>query len=190
MTAPAPLVLDASNSWLGNDGNWSSWTLGIGTPSQSFNVIISTSNNEVWVPGPQGCTNHGSPPACAASRGVDSFQESQSLGFQQNESSTWEQIGLYEFLTGGDVFGNNETGLYGLDSVSINSETLENQTVAGIATQDFWLGSLGMSNQSSEFPVREDSIPGLITALKKQNFTPSASFGLSVGASYCECSNP
>jgi len=41
------------------------------------------------------------------------------LGFQENASSTWEQIGIYEFVTGGDLFQTTETGLYGLDDVVI-----------------------------------------------------------------------
>jgi hypothetical protein len=142
MASIPPLVLEASAIWAGNDGNWSTWSAQVGNPPQQFHIIPSTSHGEVWVPGPQGCSGRSTPLDCAASRGVGDFQGSQSLGFLENASSTWEQIGIYEFIVGGDLFGATETGLYGQDEVALGSEgksVINNQTVAGTVTQDFWV---------------------------------------------------
>lgn len=70
------------------------------------------------------------------------FQNSQSLGFLENASSTWDQIGIYEFIVGGDLFEETETGLYGQDEVLLGDNApsiIRNQTVAGTVTQDFWV---------------------------------------------------
>jgi hypothetical protein len=189
MTTPIPpLVLSPANIWAGNDGNWSTWAIKVGSSLQSFNILPSTSHGEVWVPGLQGCTSSSTPLLCAESRGVGDFQGTRSLGFQENASSTWEQIGIYEFVTGGDLFQTTETGLYGLDDVVIgeHNTSLEDVTVAGVVTKDFWLGSLGLANVQSEFPVRDESLPSLLDKMKEGNLTSSVSFSLAVGAAYSE----
>lgn len=64
------------------------------------------------------------------------------MGFLENSSSTWEQIGIYEFIVGGDLFEATETGLYGQDEVALGSDgknVIHSQTVAGTVTQDFWV---------------------------------------------------
>jgi hypothetical protein len=142
MASISPLVLEAGAIWAGNDGNWSTWPAQIGSPPQQFHILPSTSHGEVWIPGPQGCSGRSAPLNCASSRGVGSFQGSQSLGFLENASSTWEQIGIYEFIVGGDLFEATETGLYGQDAVALGSKgenVINNQTVAGTVTQDFWV---------------------------------------------------
>lgn len=189
MTTPIPpLVLAASDVWAGNDGNWSTWSIKVGSPIQSFHILPSTSHGEIWVPGPQGCTGSSTPLLCAESRGVEGLQGEQSLGFRENASSTWEQIGIYEFVTGEDLFQTTEAGLYGLDDVVIGEHdaSVEHATVAGVVTKDFWLGSLGLAQVHSEFPVRSGSVPSLLDRMKEENLTSTASFGLSVGAAYSE----
>ena len=189
MTAPIPpLVLSPANVWAGNDGNWSTLAIKVGSSLQGFHILPSTSHSEVWVPGQQGCTSSSTPSLCAESRGVGALQGTQSLGFQENASSTWEQIGIYEFVTGGDLFQTTETGLYGLDDVVIgeHNTSMEHVTVAGVVTRDFWLGSLGLAHVQSEFPVRSESLPSLLDGMKQENLTSSASFSLAVGAAYSE----
>ena len=183
---PLPVVLEPNGYWAGIDGNWSTWSVWAGTPPQQFQVWPSTSSGEVWLPLPDGCppTEFWSTVECAASRGVGSSEDSGSAGFQKNVSGTWEEIGIYELLTGNDLFQGNQTALYGLDEVSLGKEEtyLSDQLVAGIATPEFWLGSLGLTQSSSAFDVRSEGVPSLLETMKAQNLTPSASFGLAVGA--------
>lgn len=86
------------------------------------------------------------------------------------------------------MFDNDQNGLYGTDVVSIYNGTepveMTEQSVVGLATKDFWLGRLGIAQRASNFTVERTIVPSLIDGLKVENITPSASFGLDVGASY------
>jgi len=189
-----PLVLEA-DSWAGNDGNWSTWPIQVGQPPQWFNVLPATSNGETWIPLIEACSNSPSvvlqdPNICAESRGVGDFEEAQSLGFQQNASSTWESIGTYNLPVQAGLFDDDQAGLYGTDDVSLHNLTgllnLTGQSVAGIVTKDFWLGSFGIAKRAANFSTEKTIVPSLLEEMKAQNLTPSASFGLDVGASYGE----
>lgn len=185
MSFPVPLILEPSGVWAGADGNWSTWSLQVGTPPQQFNVLPSTSHGEVWIPVTEGCSWLPSTIDCGKLRGIGSFQGAQSLGFQDNSSTTWDPIGIYELSVGSDLFNTSESGLYGLDTVSFdNNVSIPEQIIAGIATQDFWLGSMGLNQQSSDFPVLNENASSLLDKMKAQNHTPSVSFSLAVGASY------
>ena len=63
--------------------------------------------------------------------------------------------------------------------------TLNNQVIAGIVTDNFYIGMFGVNpkptNYTSIEGYRQDSY---VTSLKKQNFIPSISFGYTAGAPY------
>ena len=59
-----------------------------------------------------------------------------------------------------------------------------NQTVAGYATRDFYIGSLGVSPQPELFTTFNDAYPSLLTTLRNQNLIPSSSWGYTAGAYY------
>jgi hypothetical protein len=192
MSVPRPLILDAQ-SWAGNDGNWSTWPLHVGTPPQQFNVLPATSHGEIWVPLPEGCqlsssTAFANTSSCGASRGTGDFQNVQSTGFQKNASTTWSETGIYALPVQDGLFEDDQNGLYGTDVVRITNESesveVAKQSVVGLATKDFWLGNLGVAQRASNFTVEKTIVPSLVDALKVENITPSASFGLDVGASY------
>ncbi|KAI7184775.1 acid protease [Hortaea werneckii] len=192
---PFPLALQPSWSFDGDDGSWSSFLIEVGNPPQSFRVLPSTSVSEVWVPLPQGCQGIMSDVSdCGDRRGVNAINDTASLGFQTNITSTWEAIGIYKLEAEQTLFGNDNDALYGLDTVSISlldssgqnfsSSKLDSQTVAGFATGDFWLGSLGLGSAQANFTTESENIPSLITSLKSKNLTGSASFGYAAGAAY------
>lgn len=197
MATSYPLILDAQ-SWVGNDGNWSTWPIYIGSPAQRFNVLPATSHGEIWVPLPEGCQSSSSSTFantsdCGASRGAGDFQDVQSSGFQKNASTSWSETGIYALPVQDGLFEDDQNGLYGSDVVSIRngSESVEvaEQSVVGLATKDFWLGSLGIAQRASNFTVEKTIVSGLVDTLKRENITPSASFGLDVGAWYRRCSS-
>lgn len=180
-----------AESWAGNDGNWSVWPIEVGTPPQRFSVLPATSHGEIWVPLPEGCQQQpifANASVCGASRGLGDFQGSQSSGYQTNSSSTWTEIGTYALPVQDGLFVDDEFGLYGNDTVVLHRETgsveITGQSVAGIATKDFWLGSLGIAPRAANFTVESTIVRSLLDNLKHQNATPSDSFGLDVGASY------
>ena len=130
---------------------------------------------------------------CGEMRGVNDINGTASLGFQTNASSTWDTIGIYELSTEQNLFGTFDVGLYGLDTVTLNLTTstsgnttakAHSQTVAGVATADFWLGQLGLGTQLGNFTVQNENIPSLLDTLKNQSLIPSLSFGYSAGAAY------
>lgn len=193
-TFPAPISLSPSWSFDGDDGTWSTFNLEVGTPPQSFRVLPSTAGSETWVPLPQGCQGILSGVSnCGALRGVNYINGVPSAGFQTNGSSTWKTIGIYELSTEHDLFGNTDDGLYGLDTLALDvlvpssgarTQNVSGQTVAGVATADFWLGSLGMGTATGNFSVQNENIPSLLDTLKSQSLIPSLSFGYSAGAAY------
>ena len=190
---PAPFSVSPSWNWDGDDGSWSTFSLSVGTPPQSFRVLPSTTGAETWVPIPQGCEGILSNIAdCGNLRGVDSFEGVVSRGFETNASSTWDLIGIYELATEQNLWGPTAAqGYYGLDTVSIKSGTsgksvdLASRTVAGVATADVWLGSFGLGAASANFTVEDKNTPSFLDAMKSQNITPSVSFGYTAGAVYC-----
>jgi len=192
MASSYPLVLDAQ-LWTGNDGNWSTWPMFLGTPPQQFNVLPATSHGEIWVPLPEGCqtsfaTLFPNTSSCGASRGAGYFEDVQSPGFQKNASTSWSETGIYALPVQDGLFNDDQNGLYGTDIVGLRngSESVEiaQQSVVGIATKDFWVGTFGIAQRAANFTIEEAIVPSLVDALKRDDIMPSASFGLDVGASY------
>jgi hypothetical protein len=112
----------------------------------------------------------------------------QSSGFQKNASTSWSETGIYALPVQDGLFEDDQNGLYGTDVVSIRNESesveVAEQSVVGLATKDFWLGSLGIAQRAANFTVEKTIVSSLVDTLKRENITPSASFGLDVGASY------
>jgi hypothetical protein len=75
-------------------GLWNSFVIQLSTPPQEFRVLPSILEQGVWVPHSQGCTED-DPTDCPYTRGALAFNRANSTGFQVNESSTWDVIGIY-----------------------------------------------------------------------------------------------
>lgn len=197
-TVPAPFVVAPTWQWDGNDGNWTTFGIKIGTPAQSFRVLPSTSGAETWVPIPAGCDGTlAGVSNCGTLRGIDNYDGSPSKGFETNNSSSWKTIGIYELSAEQNLFGaDNNTGIYGTDSLSLDalpsgsSPQLSSQTIAGITTGDFWLGSLGLGIASANFSTESSLIPSMMSTLKNQSVIPSLSYGYTAGAHYSSNKTP
>lgn len=121
----------------GNDGPWSSFDIRVGTPEQDIRVLVSTASPESLVPiSPYACSTSvfaTVPSGCAVSRG--------SL-FNLNESSSWLNVGTYGINQNGvglEVnLGYSQIAQFGLEhlGIGLTGPSLDNQTVAGIATPE------------------------------------------------------
>lgn len=195
----------------GNDGPWSSFFIRVGTPEQDVRVFISTASPESMVVlSEYGCSTsifEKVPTNCAISRGVL---------FTPNDSSTWHELGLFG-INGDGVgleanLGYSQRSDFGLETVGLGltGPSLDNQTVAGIATASpFYLyeiavlltiirrirliqiahsGIFGLNNQPVNFTsVGNYSSPSFLTTLKDQDMIPSLSWSYTAGARYREC---
>ena len=61
---------------------------------------------------------------------------------------------------------------------------LKRQLVGGIASNNYWLGSLGLSPVPYNFTDLNDPVPSLLTNLKAGGHVPSLSWGYTAGAAY------
>ncbi|KAL8895669.1 MAG: hypothetical protein Q9207_008072 [Kuettlingeria erythrocarpa] len=185
--AGAPIVVSPSESWDGNDGPWSTFALGIGTPPQYVRVLISTTCPQPWAVDPRGCIAT-DPVSCAADRGGL---------FDKNQSSTWAEEGLHELHQQLNL-GYAGNGDWGRDSIALGypgsgAISVENQLLATIATKDFYIATWGiaprptnLSRSESDLATftPEDSYQSLLSKLKQENKIPSLAYGYTAGARY------
>lgn len=162
----------------------------VGTPGQTVRLLPGTSasaGTTIWVVIEQGCTEvNPTLSNCGAERGNI---------YQSNLSSSWstqrlENGGLYQLNTFEENFldlGGN--AYYGFDSVDLGVAgsgvpTVQDQIIAGIATNDFFLGSLGLSPLTFNFTSLNDPLPSLLGTLVNRSLVPSSSWSYTAGAIY------
>ena len=121
--------------------------------------------------------------------------------FRSNESTSWSTEGLGNGRPGGALYqlitpaesaiGLQGNALFGYDTVSLGLPgsglpTINHTLVAGIATNDFWLGSLGLSPLPFNFTDFNDPQPSLLSMMRTQRLIPSKSWAYTAGAYYGE----
>ncbi|KAK5123026.1 hypothetical protein LTR85_003592 [Meristemomyces frigidus] len=192
-TIAAPISWIPSSYWDGNDGLWNTFLVKVGTPPQEFRTLPSTAGQETWLPNPEGCTtaDPSDPGYCGYLRGTLPFNGVNSSGFENNQSSTWDLIGLYTLDAQELELGYSGNGLYGFDTVSLidgnTSDALFNQTmqvVASVPDLDFWLGVFGLGPKSINFTTFNDPIQNFMSDLLNSSQIPSLSWGYTAGAYY------
>lgn len=116
-------------------------------------------------------------------------------GYQPTQSSTWSALGSYQLTTegnlrpqgSGQVLNLSALGHYGTDVVGLGMDaaagfTLNNTLVAGILTEPYYIGTLGL------VPVQHQNLDNasanFMMLLKQQNLIPSLSYGYTAGAMY------
>ena len=163
----------------GDDGPWSSFTLQVGTPAQDVRVFISTASQVSWVV----LENIGCRPSdrtCAAARGTL---------FNMNVSSTWHPNGFWQLYNERNL-GIDANGLFGNDTIGLGIQgsggpTLQNQILAAIGTEHFYLGMFAVNPKRTNYTgIASEGQASYMTSLKGQNLIPSVSFGYTAGAPY------
>ncbi|ATZ58471.1 hypothetical protein BCIN_16g02460 [Botrytis cinerea B05.10] len=187
---PSPLVIPASQYFDGDDGEWSSLALRVGSPAQDVRVLVSTNSPQTLVVLPLGCTSAAISPVpsgCANARGGL---------FNNSLSNTWEDIGLFGINENGVGFqadlGYSQSADFGLDSIGLgyvsgtNGPTLDNQTIGAIATASpFYTGVVGLGTQPVNFTtVGNYSSESYFSSLWSQSLIPSLAWSYTAGAKY------
>lgn len=162
----------------GIDGSWSTFTISIGTPPQDIRLLPGTSINTVWPVLVEGCEDEG----------ITDCSDKRGNTFNSSKSSTWEEIGLFQLpipeeaalgYSGNSSFGNDKA-TFGLPGSAL--PVVDNQTIEGIATTDFFLGVLGLSVNSINITQFGNSNRSFLTSLKDQGSIPSISWGYTAGS--------
>ena len=198
-TVPAPISVDPSERFEGNDGPWSTFAIRVGTPAQDVRVLVAMASQETWVVSPGGCVA-GEPNDCQTLRGGT---------FNLNTSSTWlptkdiwNNTGIYVLSNEiGNYLGNDATGEYGFDTVGLSwsgtGPTLNRTIVASFIDTSYYLGEFGISPRSTNFTVTNDNSsalddpqPSYLSLLKQNNYIPSVSWGYQTGSYYRSQSYP
>ena len=120
---------------------------------------------------------------------IQSCQDERGATYDYNSSSTWNSRGTYELFNEKNLglYGN---GLWGNDTLGLGIQgsggpTLNTQVIAGIVTNNFYIGMFGANPKPTNYTgidgYQQDSY---ITSLKKQNFIPSITYGYTAGAEY------
>ena len=162
----------------------------VGSPAQDVRVLPGTSAtacNTIWVVLPEGCPT-GAPSNCAYDRGST---------FNPNQSSTWSTNGLsngglYSLYTLEEgLLGYSGNAYYDYENISLGwpgagLPTLSYQLVAGIATSDFYIGSLGLSPRPMNFTNFDAPQPSMLHVLRQDDYIHSTSWAYTAGAHYRE----
>ena len=109
--------------------------------------------------------------------------------FSPNQSSTWKDLGLFTLALEQNL-GHNESGAFGTDKISLGNSnttggpTLDLQTIAGIETEHWYVGLLGLQQQPMNLTDFSHPLPSVLTSFRNMNYIPSLSWAYTAGAHY------
>ena len=153
-------------------------------------MLVSTEVSATWVVEPGGC-GPSYPVNCTGARGG---------AYDSAKSSTWHSNALYSLAAeanlGNPYSATSQIGDFGYDTIGLPGQSgvanvsLDHQVVAGIKTNTYYLGNLGLSSQNITFGTgNSNTSPSFLGALKNENSIPSLSFGYTAGASYSKAAS-
>ncbi|KAF2488269.1 acid protease [Lophium mytilinum] len=179
-TIPAPISVTPDQNWDGIDGQWSSFALQVGTPPQTVRTFISTASQQTWVVLQEACMNNG--------KQNDTCWQDRGWTYNYTDSSSWHKQGYYILWAEGNL-GYSGYGLFGYDTVALGgagevSATLDNTTVGGYITEEYYIGLFGINPKSTNFTSFDDPSESYMAKLWHQKLLPSVSFGYTAGAQY------
>jgi hypothetical protein len=161
--------------------------LRVGNPEQIVRVLPSTAGQKPLVIIPQGCiidvAGTIADSNCTAARGGL---------FNPSQSESWDNLG--DYALGLDTnLGYNDTGTYGLDSISLGFTDvagglkLKSQVIVSTGSGDFYLGLFGLGVQGTTLVKDKATESTYLRTLKDNGLIPSLSWGYTAGAGYRKC---
>ena len=132
-----------------------------------------------------------SPDACGSGTASNCSEVRGGL-FDPSQSSSWFRKDVYQLneATTLGYGGNSNNGTFGFDTLVLTGKSgvanisLDHQVIASTATNQFALGTLGLSPAQVNFSNSDDSAPAYLSALKTKGEIPSLSWGYTAGAYY------
>lgn len=112
--------------------------------------------------------------------------------FTTSASTTWSQLGIYQYTTDYDIagrLGNSANASYGVDTIHLawpgsGAPTIENQLVGGLVTDTsgwFRVGQFGLSPRAFNISTLLNSHLTPLAALRQNGTIPSTSWGYTAG---------
>ena len=152
-------------------------------------MLVSTQVSPTWVVEPGGCTID-SPNNCTDARGG---------AYDSTKSSTWNVNAVYELAAetnlGNPYSSSSQMGDFGYETIGVPGQSgvanvsLDHQVIAGIKTNTYYLGNLGLSSQNISFTSSGDTSSSFLGSLRNENLIPSLSFGYTAGAAYSKATS-
>ncbi|KAI5805109.1 aspartic peptidase domain-containing protein [Geopyxis carbonaria] len=172
--------------WYGNDGNWSTITLRLGTPAQYVYLLAETSSSITTTVDTLWCNDETSGYSC----------DERGRAFDIKKSSTWKGIGEYQIDLRPELTDTKYISTvmdygfarFGRDKMKIkledNSVLEVNNRVIGVLNETTrLLGSLGLGVDSQSFK-NEEAYPSFMSVLYDNGTIPSRSYGYTAGSYY------
>ncbi|KAH9204485.1 aspartic peptidase domain-containing protein [Leptodontidium sp. 2 PMI_412] len=168
----------------GNDGAWSTFAFQIGTTPQTVKLLPSTASYETWAIAPEGC-QPGDPSNCHTLRG-ELYNYNTSTTWNPNLANTSTQVYPLELEV---PLGYTGKGRYGFDDITFGyvgggGLLVKNQSIAGIATKNYFMGLFGLTPRSKNFTSFNNPIPSFMQSLQSQSKIPSLSWSYTAGNQY------
>ena len=94
---------------------------------------------------------------------------------------------MFPLLLDNSILNYTAAGLYGFDNVTLGGPggpSLGNQAVAGIATEQFYLGLFGLNPQTSTLPDATSPLPDFVSQLNQSGSIPSLAWSYTAGNQY------
>ena len=166
----------------GNDGPWSTFTIGIGSPPQAIRVLPAAAQSVVTVIMAEDCTDTGY---------ADGFHNCSDLRggvFRSNESRSWKSNGVHDVEIAQDMgLGIKRTFMFGTDTVGLGvqpqASRMSNQTVAGMKglTSSF-TGAMGISPKAFNMTPDQAPVPTFFESLSSSTRIASGSWSYTAGS--------
>jgi hypothetical protein len=184
------LSITPSGYWIGNDGTWSTFNIGVGTPPQTLQLLPATSQQGVFVVVPEGCPLD-VPASCDTLRG-NIFETRDDLSEQNITTNDGFQYFNLPLPSGVDLPADINTRI-SLTTVTVDlqanqtdprqSIAVRDQVVFGYAVSEVFIGLLGLSYKP--VGIYDDrSFESLPQSLVNTSEIASSSWAYTAGARY------
>lgn len=185
-------------------GSWSTFQITVGSPAQTFNVLISLSSLGTWLAIPDGCNSSQDqtvPANCSAVRGA----QLGSTGWQSGLSTSYQGLADTDLSLNSDfnidalgpnpdfnypTFKLDDGAHYGLDTIQFTTDTTSSSTLTaasspiyGLVDYIFFVDTLGLGYGSIQVQSSKPN-PSLLQLLANASEISSNSVGYTAGASY------